>query len=182
MAADLMPVTVSQESLAATAEFVTRRLEGVLRDEYELPYDVVQAVLAERGHNPWLALQAARDLARVVQRDNWDDTLNAYARCVRIVRSLDERYHVRPDDYSEPVERNLLAAYQRTQAGLTKDSGLIEVVDAVTEHLIEPINAFFDGVLVMAEDEAVRQNRLALLQDIRDLTKGYADFSHLQGF
>ena len=34
----------------------------------------------------------------------------------------------------------------------------------------------------MDEDEAVKQNRLALLQDIRDLTKGYADFSELQGF
>ena len=38
------------------------------------------------------------------------------------------------------------------------------------------------AVLVMDEDMAVRQNRLALLQDIRDLTKGYADFSELQGF
>ena len=144
--------------------------------------DVVQAVLAERGHNPWLALQAARDLAGLVRRDNWDDILNAYARCVRIVRNLDQRYHVRPDDYGEAVERNLLAAYQKARAGLTQDSSLVDVGDAVAEHLVEPINAFFDGVLVMAEDEAVRQNRLALLQDIRDLTKGYADFSHLQGF
>ena len=56
------------------------------------------------------------------------------------------------------------------------------VVDTLRNLLIDPINVFFDGVLVMAEDEAVRRNRLALLQDIRDLTKGYADFSELQGF
>ncbi len=34
----------------------------------------------------------------------------------------------------------------------------------------------------MADDENVRANRLALLQNIRDLTKGYADFSKLKGF
>ena len=182
LAARMMPVPVSEVFLAETAEFVTRRLEGVLREEYELPYDVVQAVLAERGNNPWLALQAARDLADLVQRENWDDTLNAYARCVRIVRSLDERYRVRPEEFNETVERDLLDAYLTAKAGLTEASTLREVGDAVTEYLIGPINAFFDGVLVMAEDESVRQNRLALLQDIRDLTKDYADFSHLQGF
>ena len=56
------------------------------------------------------------------------------------------------------------------------------VIEAIKEILVDPINQFFEGVLVMAEDEAVRQNRLALLQDIRDLTRGYADFSQLQGF
>jgi glycyl-tRNA synthetase beta chain len=56
------------------------------------------------------------------------------------------------------------------------------VIAALREILVKPINTFFDGVLVMAEDEAVQQNRLALLQAIRDLTKGYADFSELQGF
>jgi glycyl-tRNA synthetase beta subunit len=56
------------------------------------------------------------------------------------------------------------------------------VVTTLREILVDPITSFFDQVLVMDEDEAVRQNRLALLQDIRDLTKGYADFSELQGF
>jgi glycyl-tRNA synthetase beta chain len=56
------------------------------------------------------------------------------------------------------------------------------VIETLQETLVEPINAFFDGVLVMAEDESIRQNRLALLQSIRHLTRGYADFSKLQGF
>jgi len=56
------------------------------------------------------------------------------------------------------------------------------IIGAIREVLVKPINDFFDGVLVMAEDEAVQQNRLALLQVIRDLTKGYTDFSQVQGF
>ncbi len=182
MAAKLMPVEVSEKSLTETAEFVRRRLEGVLKEDYNLPHDVVQAVLAERGDNPWLALTAARELVEATTRSDWLDTLHAYARCVRIVRPIAERYTVKPDQFTEAVEKNLYAAYQKARATLSPGSSMAAVVAALREILVKPINAFFDGVLVMAEDEAVRQNRLALLQDIRDLTKGYADFSELQGF
>ncbi|MCK6630509.1 MAG: glycine--tRNA ligase subunit beta [Anaerolineae bacterium] len=182
LAAALMPVEVSAQSLTETAEFVKRRLEGVLKDEYGLPHDVVQAVLAERGDNPWLALAAARDLTEATHRPDWPDTLNAYARCVRIVRSVGERYTVQPERFTEAAEKELYAAYQQARAGLSPASTLAAVIGALREMLIKPINTFFEAVMVMAEDEAVRQNRLALLQDIRDLTKGYADFSELQGF
>jgi glycyl-tRNA synthetase len=182
LAAKLMPVDVSDGSLAETTDFITRRLEGVLRDEHKLPHDIVQAVLAERGDNPWAALVAARDLTEAVARPDWDDILNAYARCVRIVRGLDERYTVRPDLYSEPAEKALYTAYQQARASLTSNSSMAAVIDVLNDILVQPINTFFDKVLVMADDEAVKQNRLALLQDIRDLPGGYADFSELQGF
>jgi glycyl-tRNA synthetase beta subunit len=48
--------------------------------------------------------------------------------------------------------------------------------------MIEPINTFFDDVLVMAEDETLRENRLGLLQRITELAAGIADLSKLQGF
>jgi glycyl-tRNA synthetase len=182
LAADLMPVEVSAESLIETAEFIQRRLEGVLKEEYNLPHDIIQAVLVERGDNPWQALQAARDLETAVARADWEDTLNAYARCVRIVRPIEERFKVAPDRFTEPVEKNLYTAYQQVRSSLNSASPLAAAIEAIREVLVTPINEFFDGVLVMAEDEAVKQNRLALLQDIRDLTKGYADFSQLQGF
>ena len=182
LAAALMPVTVSEVSLSETADFVQRRLEGVLRDEYDLPHDVVQAVLAERGDNPWPALTAAQDLAAVVQRDNWEETLNAYARCVRIVRNIEERNAVQPDKFAEAEEKALYTAYQQARSNIMRDTSLASVIETIHEVLVVPINAFFDGVMVMAEDESVRRNRLALLQDIRDLTQGYADFSQLQGF
>jgi len=182
MAAALMPVEVGNGVVGEVAEFVQRRLEGVLKEEYNLPHDVVQAVLAERGDNPWPALQAARDLAAEVARPDWADTLNAYARCVRIVRPIEARYEIRPADLAEPVEQALYAALQQAQASLSPASSLAAVVAAVREILVTPINEFFDGVLVMADDEAVKQNRLALLQAIRNLTTGYADFSQLQGF
>ncbi len=182
LAAALMPVEVSAESLAETAEFIQRRLEGVLRDEYDLPHDVVQAVLAERGDNPWPALAAANDLVAAVAAPDWEETLNAYARCVRIVRSVEESYTIQPERFTEAAEQSLYKAYQQAQASLGPGSTMAAVIAAIGEILVAPINTFFDEVMVMAEDQAVKQNRLALLQRIRDLTKGYADFSQLQGF
>jgi glycyl-tRNA synthetase beta chain len=121
-------------------------------------------------------------LAEATQRDDWEATLNAYARCVRIVRASEEPYPLQPAALVEPVECELYAAFEKARASLSPASSTAAVIAALRELLVGPINAFFEGVLVMAEDESVRRNRLALLQRIRELTKGHADFSHLQGF
>lgn len=180
-AAAQQPVPVSAEVLAETAAFVTRRLEGLLRDR-GLAHDVVNAVLAERGDNPALALAAAIDLTAAVAQPGWETVLNAYARCVRLVRNLDTRYTLQPAALAEPASQALYAACVAVRQALTPASSLSAVIEAIRQTLVGPINTFFDEVLVMVEDEAVRQNRLALLQDIRALTAGYADFSELQGF
>lgn len=48
--------------------------------------------------------------------------------------------------------------------------------------LTDPINAFFEAVLVMAEDEAVRRNRLALVYAVAAIPDGVVDLSQLMGF
>ena len=52
----------------------------------------------------------------------------------------------------------------------------------VSQELPEPTAAYFDKVFVMSEDEAVRQNRLAMLRDIGDLPVGIINFAQLPGF
>ena len=48
--------------------------------------------------------------------------------------------------------------------------------------LIPVINEFFDNVLVMAEEESLRENRLGLVQRIASMANGIADLSKLEGF
>ena len=48
--------------------------------------------------------------------------------------------------------------------------------------MIPAVNAFYDSVLVMADDARVRGNRLGLLQRIAALTAGVADLTRLEGF
>jgi glycyl-tRNA synthetase len=155
----------------------------VLR-ERGLRHDVVRAALAERGDNPYRCLEAAQDLQGWVERDDWEPLLIAYARCKRIVRPiLDEvrGYQVDPGAFVEEASRHLWSAYQGATAGLGPDRDVNGVMLAL-QQLTDPINAFFDKVLVMADDEALRRNRLALVYAIATIPDGVVDLSQVMGF
>jgi glycyl-tRNA synthetase len=168
--------------LASCRDFVGRRLEGVLR-ERGLRHDVVQAVLAELGDNPTRAYRTAQSLQEWVTQENWESVLVAYARCKRIVRPIvdDVRaYQLEPDALDEDSHA-LWAAYTQATRGFGSNPGVDEILTALTG-LAPYINTFFDKVMVMAEDEAVRRNRLALVYAIAALPDGVADLSQLMGF
>jgi len=89
---------------------------------------------------------------------------------------------VRTALFEEAEERELYATVQNMAATISpmlaaRDYGA--TLQALAE-LKEPVDAFFDKVLVMAEDRAVRDNRLALLQRLAELFLEVADVSHLQ--
>jgi glycyl-tRNA synthetase len=158
--------------------FLAGRLRGQLMDQ-GFRYDVVDAVLAELAHNPARALAAVKQLSAWVQRADWSQILPAYARCVRITRDQKEQYSVNSDQLAEPAER---APYQAYQAASAKPIGSVdEFLNAIVP-MIPAIDRFFDDVLVMADDPAVRANRLGLLQQIAGLARGIADLSRLEGF
>ena len=78
-----------------------------------------------------------------------------------------------------PAERALWDAYQAAAA--SQDGTVPRLVTALRA-MVPAITTFFIDVLVMDEDLAVRNNRLALLQHIASLPKGVVDLSHLEGF
>lgn len=179
-AARLQPVAVSDTVITEVSDFIKRRLYGWLREQ-GFAHDVTEAVLAAQGNNPARAYHAVRELSEAVAQPGWMDTLTAYARCKRIVRNLDETYELNPSAYVEPATRHLHNVYlslRDSLAGSPDISTLILVLDA----LKQPINAFFDSVLVMADDPTLRTARLALVQHIAALPDGIADLTVLQGF
>jgi glycyl-tRNA synthetase len=179
-AARLMPVEVPVQALDNVAEFIAGRLQGWLRDR-GLRHDVVEAVLAERGDDPYSAYRAAVQLTAWVGRDDWADLLNAYGRCIRIVRGLGERYTFAPGADPEPATVKLCRAYQTARAQVTPESDVDRLLTAL-HPMIPAINRFFDDVLVMHENPALREARLALLQDIWALSGGIVDVTRLEGF
>jgi glycyl-tRNA synthetase len=185
LAADLLPIAAHDAVQSDVLDYVIQRLRGVLL-ESDVRYDVIDAVLVERGHDPYLAAQTAHRLDNWVQKDGWMDLLNAYARCVRIVRNQERRYTVKPDLFAEPASIALHETVRQAQATLERSTiaeapSVDKVLEAI-QSLVPAINAFFDEVLVMTPDLAIRANRLALLQEIASLTDGIADLSKLEGF
>ena len=174
----LLPVAWSDKTRAEVLAFIGGRLEVVLRDA-GYSASVVKAVLAEQTHDPYVATRAAAALAEAIQSPDWETLLNAYARCVRITRPLKETYALRPGDLRLPEEQALAAALVEAEAA--KD-GTVETFVASLRALEAPITRLFDAVLIMDDDAAVRENRLALLQRVAGLAGGVADLSVLEGF
>jgi glycyl-tRNA synthetase len=182
-AAKLQPIDVNETVQTQILDFITGRLRVVLSD-MGYRYDVVDAVLAEPGNaaNPAAAAEAVKQLQAWVERKDWQSILPGYARCVRIIRSakLDDRQLTVDDKkFVEQAERDL---YQAIQSSVVHSPSSVNEFLNIVVKLIPSINTFFDKVLVMAEDEKVRQNRLALVEQIAGLSDGIADLSKLEGF
>jgi glycyl-tRNA synthetase len=123
-----------------------------------------------------------KQLQAWVAREDWQTILPGYARCVRIIRSAQvdpEKLNVNAKKFVEDEEKKLYQAIQKNAE--VQPSSVDEFLNIVLK-LIPSINAFFDKVLVMAEDQAVRENRLGLVGQIAGLARGLADLSKLEGF
>jgi glycyl-tRNA synthetase beta subunit len=114
------------------------------------------------------------------------DLLNAYARCVRIVRDQETRHTVDPERFTEEASTALYEALGQVQSTISEhppeESPAVDEVLRAIQTLVPAINAFFDDVLVMAADPSLRHNRLGLVQDITSLTEGVADLAKMEGF
>ncbi|RMF49878.1 MAG: glycine--tRNA ligase subunit beta [Chloroflexota bacterium] len=174
------PVPVEPSVLEQVQQFIIGRLENLLRDEYALPYDVVAAVLREQGDRPYHALIGCRELAAWVAKPDWQLTLDAFARCARITRDK-PRYTLQPESLTPAEAQSLYAAAQQAHAALNGGANVDAFLSAFAA-LVPQVTLFFDKVLVMDEDQAVRENRLALLQYVTDLARGRVDLSQLSGF
>ncbi|MEO1667900.1 MAG: glycine--tRNA ligase subunit beta [Chloroflexota bacterium] len=180
IAAESQPIDVSADDKAAVLDFVRGRLEVWLLDQ-DYAHDVVQAVLAEQATNPTRTVTGIQELGEWVQRETWEHTLDNFARCIRITRELDTMYSVDESLLQEDAEKALYAAYTEAVEKLPAD-GNVDTFLSAFEPMVPAVATFFDDVLVNADEEAVRQNRLGLLQHIGAMAGGRADLSHLSGF
>ncbi|MEX1249007.1 MAG: glycine--tRNA ligase subunit beta [Anaerolineales bacterium] len=179
-AAALQTVLVSDEAKDKVLAFIVQRQRALLL-EGGARHDVVDAVLAAQGHDPAAATRAVRELSAQVARNDWPPTLDAFARCVRITRDLKETYAVDPTIFAEEAEKTLYTALQAAESA-QRGRGSVDDLAKGFMPMIPAINTFFDQVLVMAEDENLKRNRLGLLQRVIALAEGVADFSKLEGF
>ncbi len=171
---------IDQKSLDATLEFIIGRLKSSLTDQ-GYRYDVVDAVLAEQGHNPAGVYRAVKELSAWIARGDWVTILPAFSRCVRITRDQKQHFTVDPTALVEPSEKDLSQSLQAIEKSSRRQGSVDDLFNAFVP-LIPQVNRFFDDVLVMAEDARLRSNRLGLLQHIAGLAKGIVDLSCLEGF
>jgi glycyl-tRNA synthetase len=177
--ASAQPVPVSDSAQTEVLNFIVGRLRVAMLDA-GLPHDVVEAVLAEQGHNPHRALVGARELLAWTQRPNWSDILDSFARSARITRDKPD-YALHPESLTPAQSVALYAAAKQAHERLSPGDNVDAFLSAF-EPMVPVVTAFFDNVLVMDDNLEVRENRLALLQYLTSLSRGRADLSKLMGF
>jgi len=179
-AAKLQPIEVKEEVQTQVLDFITGRLAVVLKDAGH-KYDVVDAVLAEQSDDPARAAKAVEQLQGWIKRTDWTTILPAFARCVRITRDQKKTFKVDKKAFAEKEEEALFKALEKAESSAKSEGSVDDLLNAFVP-MIPAVNVFFDKVLVMAEDKALQENRLGLLQRIAALSNGVADFSKLEGF
>lgn len=179
-AGSVLNVPFTKEVEDQAAAFITARLHTILLEQ-GFAHDVVDAVEAVHGENPAQASRAAEVLSSWVGKADWSTILPAFSRCVRMTRELGQEFTVETYALTEAEEIQLYQAVCQAEESLDQSASLENALVQV-EGLVSPINAFFDKVLVMVEDQALRESRLGILQRIAGLMKPYADLSKLEGF
>ena len=172
-----LPVKMESTALEQAHTFLTER-ERVILEEGGNRKDLVEAVLAEQGDNPAQAKAALTQLVAATQSPDWPAMLAAYARCARIVRSATTAI-VDSDCAADPDPSTALLA--EAVAVLPKPTNVQTLMQNIAA-LVGPINVFFEKVMVMADDPAIRNVRLALLQRIAGQARGLVDLSKVEGF
>ncbi|TDV46113.1 glycine--tRNA ligase [Actinophytocola oryzae] len=167
-------IEVPDKTLAEVADFVTRRYEQQLLDAGH-DHRHVAAVLP-LAEAPAAAEATLREIEQRVGDKDFAALVAALQRVRRIVPADTEAvYH--PEKLTEPSEAALHAELTRVKDEL-RNRSLADFVLAVAP-LTDPINKFFDDILVMAEDKELRAARLGLLATIRDLAAPVLDWQAL---
>lgn len=174
------------EDLDSTARnvlaFLQKRISNILVDD-GYSKDTIAAVLgagAEVLPDVWAKVSA---LEAQKAKADFEPLAVAFKRVVNIIKKAKGvgAESVDPGRFEHPAEQKLLDAFESVRQTINTDIQQRDFGRALTNivALKGPVDDFFEEVLVMVDDDAVRNNRLALLGQIADLFNRFADFSKL---
>jgi glycyl-tRNA synthetase beta chain len=169
--------------------FFADRLKVHLRDQ-GARHDLVDAVFALEGQDDLLMIvRRVEALGKFLNTDDGKNLLAGYKRAANIVGIEEKKdkksYSGEPDAklLQQPEEEALADAIQKVEdevAAALKKEDFEGAMTAISK-LRQPVDSFFDKVTVNADDKALRENRLKLLNRIRAATRTVADFSKISG-
>ncbi len=182
--ADVMAPALSgrEAAEADVMEFFAQRLENLFLSK-GYAHDLVQSVLSVATKAPLKEVYARLDSARSFkEHEKYNDLLMGLKRAGNIIPDdMPTGVSVQTALFKEDDERALYDSYLKVKDGIEAKIKASDYSGAIadTTLLTEPINRFFDSVLVMDKDEDVKNNRLAMLSEISATASSIVDFSKL---
>ena len=170
----------------AVANFMRERLEFYLSDVRGFAYDVVNAVLAAGSDDIVDAIARVEAVSQIRGSEDFASISVAFKRIKNILRQARETNKtIAPQldsaALTEQSEKELAAGMPAIAAGvreLREEKNYAAALEQISR-LRQPVDAFFDKVMVMVDDERVRSNRLVLLQSLLSEFSTIADFSEI---
>ncbi|MGI6554309.1 MAG: glycine--tRNA ligase subunit beta [Bacillota bacterium] len=164
----------------ALAEFFHQRVVNIM-EESGFRHDTIQAVLAAEWDNLPDALSRGQALREFRQDPGFEALLTGFTRAAHLAQKAPGGT-VEPSLFEDSAETALYSALQDTSVKAQQYIEKGDYLRALREisHLREPIDTFFDSVMVMVEEEKVRNNRLALLAAVSGFMGSVADLSYIQ--
>jgi glycyl-tRNA synthetase beta chain len=166
-------------------DFIAERLRGLLLEEPGTTSEMLDAVLANRPRSPLDVVTRLAALKEFLLLPDAVVLAGINKRIANILKKtqVSQDWVVDPKALSEEAERGLHHALTNLRDPVldaTRQRRYAESLQALVG-LRAPVNEFFDRVMVMDENAAKRNNRLALLRDVLILLGGVADLSRLPG-
>jgi len=177
-----LPVTVDDEAklLADVKDFLAQRAKNMLLDK-GVRYDVVDAVLAVPVDDLASLFYRADALAAYLNTAEAADSIQAFTRVLNICKNNVVEAAVDEALFKEDAEKALYTALgtaAEAAAPLAARRDYAGIL-AANNGMAGAVNTFFDAVMVMDKDEAIKNNRLALLNQVKKQVNQVADLSQL---
>lgn len=170
-------IAMSDETQVAVTKFIHERLLG-MADSFDVTKAACDAALGANVELPlYQHLQVAKLLTGFADSESGQAVAAANKRIANILKKAgDVATDIDTALFAEDAEQALFKALETAEASFPRDAcDQLKVLAS----LREPVDAFFDGVMVMADDAAIKANRLALLARLRGLFLRLADVSKL---
>ncbi len=174
----------NQETVQSLYEFIIDRMRGYISEQdSRFSADMFEAVRVRRPASLLDFAERLGAVASFLQLDAAGSLAAANKRTANILRQAEYAGGIALDAslFEEDAETKLFIALQTARkivAPLIEKRAYTDALQQLAA-LRAPVDEFFDGVMVMTDDEAIRNNRLALLSELRSLFLDIADISRL---
>jgi len=174
-----IPANRNAELLPQLQDFFLQRIKNRMSHQ-GIRYDVIDAVLSDKTDDDIVDLFArAKALAAYVETLEAAESVQAFTRVVNLCKKTEDEVIIKESLFTEPAEKELYEVIKRLQketlpAMIAYDyASVLKMLNDVAD----PVNKFFETVMVMDKDENVKNNRLALLVQVKETASMVGDLS-----
>lgn len=162
-------------------EFIRQRLKNMMIEQ-GIRYDVVDAVLAEKRNDDIADLyMRAHAMNAFVAEPEAEALIQAATRVANLCKKIEEETAINTGLFQHEAEKTLHDAVVALNSEMLTATVKFDyaAVLKLACRLIAPVNQFFEDVMVMDNDEKIKNNRLALLSAVKDITHAVGDLSYI---